>query len=87
MIDPLSGVVSMVDTVLTRLDAQKAADEESLRERVDVRDALLDLLRLLRLWTAAADETTSLLAEWVERRKYDPSAQPRYLVRQPQRSP
>jgi hypothetical protein len=66
IIDPLSGVVSMVDTVLDRLDARKAARKASLSERVEIRHALLDLLHLLRLWTATAEKTTLVLAHWVE---------------------
>lgn len=63
-IDPVSGVVSIVDTVITRVEAHK----KELAERNDVRDALLDLLHLLREWSTAALATNQALARWVEER-------------------
>jgi hypothetical protein len=62
VIDPLSGVVSMVDTLLTRLDAREA----KLKERMDVLDALIDLLHVLRAWLEAAAQTDEALSFWLK---------------------
>lgn len=62
VIDPLSGVVSMVDTLLTRLDAREAR----LKERMDVLDALIDLLHVLRAWLDAAAQTDEALSFWLK---------------------
>jgi hypothetical protein len=61
VIDPVSGVVSIVDTVLTRIDAREA----KLKERTDVRDALLDLLHAIRTWARAAARTNELIAQLI----------------------
>jgi hypothetical protein len=60
IIDPISGFVTMVDTVLTRIDAR----EDRLKERLDIRDALLDLLHLVREWARAAKATNEVFAAW-----------------------
>jgi hypothetical protein len=61
VIDPISGLVNMVDTVLSRIDER----EEKLKERLDVRDALLDLLHLVRAWADAAKATNEAFADWL----------------------
>jgi hypothetical protein len=65
VIDPLSGVVSMVDTVLTRLEAR----EQKLKERMDVLDALIDLLHVLRAWADAAAHTDAALSSWLKTKR------------------
>jgi hypothetical protein len=65
VIDPLSGVVSMVDTVLTRLETR----EQKLKERMDVLDALIDLLHVLRAWADAAAHTDAALSSWLKTKR------------------
>jgi hypothetical protein len=55
-------VVSVTDTLLDRIDKR----EENLRERTDVRDALVDLLHVLREWWRCAFMVNYLLEEWIE---------------------
>ena len=83
VIDPLSGVVSMVDTLLTRLDAREA----KLKERTDVADALIDLMHVMRAWAVAASETDRALQYWLKDPKSRRAAKAAWRAGRLQRHP
>lgn len=58
LISPISDLVGAADKVVERLDAHAKERHERLRERADLRDAVLDLLHLMREWERAAQITT-----------------------------
>ncbi len=66
----ISALFPIVSTVLKNLEQNKKA-----LERTDIRDALLQLLHLLREWHHAAKYTNHILLDWLEKGKpvyYEP---------------
>lgn len=65
MVEWVGVVVTAIGILLERISAK----EKKLEQRIDVKDALMDLLHLVRAWERLAERTNQLLLEWISKEK------------------
>jgi hypothetical protein len=65
MVEWVGVFVSAVGILLQRISDK----EKKLDQRIDVKDALMDLLHLVRGWESLAERTNQLLLEWISKEK------------------
>ena len=58
-------LVSTVGILLQRISDR----ERNIEKRIDVKDALMDLLHIVRKWERLAKQTNKALLEWVDNEK------------------
>ena len=65
MVEWVGVFVSAVGILLQRISDK----EKKLEQRIDVKDALMDLLHLVREWERLAERTNQSLLEWISKEK------------------